>query len=73
MMKNLSNWFAKVNNFEIEEKTEKKKKYNYYLKRSLVSVWELISMTQFRLSLYSIFHLTDEIELANIKIKKVRE
>ena len=33
---------------------------------------ELISLAQFRLSLYSIFNITDDLEMANIKTKKVR-
>ena len=73
MIENLSSIFGlNVNKFDQEEKTETKIKYNYYKKRSLVGVWEIISMSQFRLSLYSIFNLTDEIEMSTMKIKKIR-
>ena len=58
--------------FDQEEKTETKFKYNYYKKRSQVGVFELISQVQFRLSLYSIFNLTDDIEMDKLKTKKVR-
>ena len=38
----------------------------------MATIFEIISMSQFRLSLYSIFNLTDDLEMAGIKIKKVR-
>ena len=58
--------------FEQQEKVEEKKKYNFYKKRSTTSIQEIISMAQYRLSLYSIFNITDDLEFANMKTKKIR-
>ena len=71
VIQNLKKWMVE-DKYEQQERLEEKKKYNFYQKRSKQSIFEIISMSQFRLSLYSIFNLTDDLELANLKIKKVR-
>jgi hypothetical protein len=64
--------FIQEDKFTQLERAEEKKKYGFYKKRSMTSIPELISLAQFRLSLYSIFNITDDLEMANIKTKKVR-
>lgn len=62
----------KVDEYDNEERVEERKKYNFYNKRSEMTVFEVISMAQFRLSLYSIFNISDDMEMSNLKTKKVR-
>ena len=71
VLHNLKKWIQE-DKYEQQERLEEKKKYNFYKKRSTSSIFEIISLAQFRLSLYSIFNLTDNMEMATLKIKKVR-
>ena len=71
VMANLKKWLDE-DKYDQQERIEEKKKYNFYKLRSTTSSFEIVSLAQFRLSLYSIFHLTDDLELATLKTKKVR-
>lgn len=58
--------------FYEQERIEVRKKYNYYKMRIQMPFFELISMAQYRLSLYNIFNITDQMEINTLKTKKVR-
>ena len=60
------------NLYEQEERDEEHKKFKFYKGRALSRFWSLIPEAQYRLSLMSIFNLTDEIKFANHKAKKLR-
>lgn len=57
--------------YENQERIEEKKQYNFYKNRGKLAIPELISMAQFRLSLYSIFNITDDLEMAGLKTQKL--
>jgi hypothetical protein len=67
----LKRWVGE-DKFDLQERLEEKKKFGFYKNRSSLPIFEIISMSQFRLSLYSIFNLNDDLEMAQLKIKKVR-
>ena len=58
--------------YEEQERIEEKKKYNFYNRRSKLAIPEVISMAQFRLSLFSIFNTTDDQEIAGLKTKGIK-
>lgn len=58
--------------FMEQERIEVRKKYNYYKMRIQMPFFELISIAQYRLSLYNIFNITDQMEINTLKTKKVR-
>ena len=58
--------------YEYHERVEEKKKFNFYRRRAKTALFEIISLAQFRLSLFSIFNITDDLEMAHLKTKKVR-
>ena len=60
------------NVFEYQERAEEKKKFKFYQKRSVMSLSDLISMAQYRISFYGIFSLSDDVRMANLKAKKIR-
>ena len=58
--------------FEYQERIEERKKYNFYNRRSKLNIPEIINLAQYRLSLFSVFNITDDLDLAALKVKKVR-
>ena len=58
--------------YETEERDEERKKYEFYVERATSNFWTLIPLAQFRLSLMSIFYLTDEVKFNGHKTKKLR-
>ena len=60
------------NLFENEERKEEKKKFEFYKKRATSTFWDLIPLTQFRLSLMALFTLADDLTFSGNKVKKLR-
>ena len=58
--------------FEAVKRQEMGRKIDFYQDRADATFWDLIPMAQFRLSLWSIFGLTDRITLNSQKAKKVK-
>lgn len=48
------------------------KKFKYYKDRAARTMVQLISVAQFRLSLFNIFNLTDNVDMVKLKNKKVK-
>lgn len=39
----------------------------------MMSIFDLISMAQYRISFYGIFSLSDDVRMGNLKAKKIRD
>ena len=54
------------------ERQEKARKFGFYQGRADATFWDLIPLAQFRLSLWSIFSLADNITLNGLKATKLK-
>lgn len=54
------------------KRQESGRKFDFYQERANATFWDLIPLAQFRLSLMSIFTLSDNIALNGLKAKRVK-
>ena len=62
----------KMDEFDRQRSIQQTHKFQYYSERISQSFVDLMSAAQFRLSLFNIFNLTDNVDLVKMKNRKVK-